>query len=69
LGPVRGPLSGLLRKTPAAFSVSHCGDRFAFSQRTLAYHRPVYAAALPDSQPRRFYLRLESDSSLRQPDL
>jgi len=54
----------LYSPTPAGFSVSQCGDRFAFSQRAIAYHRPVFAVALPDSQPRRFYLRLESDSSL-----
>ncbi|HNV59606.1 MAG TPA: sensor histidine kinase [Rhodoferax sp.] len=47
-----------------SFSFTQAGDRFPFSQRKIIFHHPVFSLNLPDSIPRTFYLRMESDSTL-----
>jgi signal transduction histidine kinase len=75
--PVGGPDTWLLEVTnsfindvrfyapdPTGFTLTQGGDRFAFADRQIAFRHPVFELILPDAQPRTFYLRLLSDSSL-----
>ena len=46
------------------FAVRQCGDRYPFVEREISYHHPVFNVSLLDANPRTFYLRMQSDSSL-----
>ena len=44
--------------------ILHAGDRQPFSERPCRYRHPLFPVALPDDQPRVFYLRIESSTAI-----
>ena len=44
--------------------ILHAGDRQPFSERPCRYRHPLFPVALPDDQPRVFYLRVESTTAI-----
>ena len=54
----------LYSHTPAGYQAEQAGDQFAFAQRQLRFHHPVFALDFPDAGVQTFYLRMDSDSSL-----
>ena len=43
---------------------SQAGDRFAFADRSVAFRRPTFDLFLPDEQPRSFFIRIQTDSTV-----